>query len=76
MNAWDQARVKRDDSPRYVTDENRTRTEGARPLPWHCHDYPEQPKTEPKLKARLMAAMEQMECALGKSNGGQNDGMQ
>lgn len=64
MNAWEQARLKRDHKPRYVADENRARTEGARPIPAFCHDYPEEPKTNPKLKARIAAAMEQMECKL------------
>lgn len=73
MNAWEQARLPRE-SKRYVADENRLKTEGARPLPWACHDYPEEPKTTPKLKARLMFAMHKMECALGQSNGGRSDG--
>ena len=74
MNAWEQARVKQNDKPRYISDENRLKTEGARPVPRFCHDYPPQPKPDPKFKARLQAALGEMECALGKSNGARNDG--
>lgn len=73
MNAWDQARLPRE-SKRYVVDENRVGTEGSRPWPNHCHDYPEQPKTPPKLRARLMFAMHKMECVLGQNNGDPSDG--
>lgn len=73
MNAWEQARLPRE-SKRYNKDENRVKTEGARPLPWACHEYPPEQKVSPKLKARLNFAMHQMECALGQSNGGQSDG--
>lgn len=75
MNAWEQARIKKDPR-RYETDSNRLRTEGSRPDPRHCHEYPPEPKTEPKLKARIMCALEQMECKLGKSNGDRSDGTQ
>jgi hypothetical protein len=74
MNAWERARIKRDVKNRYVEDENRIRTEGARPLPWACHDYPPQPKTSPGLKVRINAAIGRMECLLGESNGDRNDG--
>lgn len=65
MNAWEQARLPRE-SKRYVTDGNRLKTEGARPVPAWCHDYESQPITPTGSKARIMAAMERMEEVLSK----------
>lgn len=61
MNEFEQARLERT-RRRVVTDSNRTSSEGPSRNPAHCHDYAPQPR--PNSRARILAAMDQMEAIL------------
>lgn len=62
MNEFDLARLERT-KRRIVSDPNRLSNEGPTRNPAHCHDYGPEPKTN--NRARILAAMEQMEVKLG-----------
>lgn len=67
MNEFDRARLQRD-KKRYISDGNRTITEGSRPDPRYCHEYAPRKTVSPELAVRIEVAMGKMECQLSPEN--------